>query len=529
IDILGKHKGVRSLAIYGGTGYGDQIHGLKSGVQVVVGTPGRVVDHINKGTLQLDGLQTLVLDEADEMISMGFKEDLETVLQAAPKDQANIWLFSATMSPEVRGVADAYLTEPQKVQVNRTEMLPSTVEQVYFMVHEYDKPQLVTTLIDAADDFYGIIFCQTKSLVADLTQFLKDKGYTADALHGDIDQTGRDRVMKNFRDRKVTVLVATDVACRGLDVKDITHVVNYSIPRELDNYVHRIGRTGRSGKSGKAFSLVTRSHRELIGRIERMTKSRMTEGTIPSLKDIAIKKLVKAKEKFVTAGPQGRLTDLLGATWADVIDTLTKEEITARFLAMLNPELAPAKASDKEEVQVRAPAEPGRGGGGARYADRGGDRGGDRGAPRAGGYQGRPSPARGGERNDRGSYAPRDAGAPRYAGPRAAAGEGRPSYARAAGPKPPWKKNEEARFEGAAPRAPYGDAPPAKARWKKDFKAAAPKEGGAPSADGVKKAAFKKPYGKKFAKGEGEGAAPQGGMSKFKKAARWGDASATKH
>ncbi|RYZ94288.1 MAG: DEAD/DEAH box helicase, partial [Proteobacteria bacterium] len=345
-------------------GYGDQIHGLKSGVQVVVGTPGRVVDHINKGTLQLDGLQTLVLDEADEMISMGFKEDLETVLQAAPKDQANIWLFSATMSPEVRGVADAYLTEPQKVQVNRTEMLPSTVEQVYFMIHEYDKPQLVTTLIDAADDFYGIIFCQTKSLVADLTQFLKDKGYTADALHGDIDQTGRDRVMKNFRDRKVTVLVATDVACRGLDVKDITHVVNYSIPRELDNYVHRIGRTGRSGKSGKAFSLVTRSHRELIGRIERMTKSRMTEGTIPSLKDIAIKKLVKAKEKFVTAGPQGRLTDLLGATWADVIETLTKEEITARFLAMLNPVLAPAKASDKEEVQVRAPAEPGRGGGG---------------------------------------------------------------------------------------------------------------------------------------------------------------------
>ena len=176
IDLLGKFKGVRALPVYGGTGYGDQIYGLKSGAQVVVGTPGRVVDHIEKGTLNLSSLETLILDEADEMISMGFKEDLEKVLEAAPKGQANIWLFSATMSPEVRGVADAYLKDPQKVQVNRTEMLPSTVEQVYFMIHEYDKPRLVCRLIDAADDFYGIIFCQTKSLVADLSQFLKERG-----------------------------------------------------------------------------------------------------------------------------------------------------------------------------------------------------------------------------------------------------------------------------------------------------------------------------------------------------------------
>lgn len=513
IDLLGKHKGVRSLAVYGGTGYGDQIYGLKAGAQVVVGTPGRVVDHIEKGTLQLDQLQTLVLDEADEMISMGFKEDLENVLKAAPKDQANIWLFSATMSPEVRGVADAYLKNPQKVQVNRTEMLPSTVEQVYFMIHEYDKPQLVTKLIDAADDFYGIIFCQTKSLVADLTQFLKDKGYNADALHGDIDQTGRDRVMKNFRDRKVTVLVATDVACRGLDVKDITHVVNYSIPRELDNYVHRIGRTGRSGKSGLAFSLVTRSHRELIGRIERMTKSRMTEGQVPSMRDIAAKKVNKNKERFIATGPQGRLKELLGETWNDAVAELSKEEIISRFLAILNPDLAPTGAEPKEEVQVRALAEPAARGG--RYADRGdrGDRGADRGPRRD--YGG---PARGGYRGgDRSEgprhYAARDAGGERPA----------PRFEKRTAP---WQKNEESRWGG--PASATRSAEGVKPRWKKDFKKAAPAAGApvseAPSFSSDKK---KKPYGKKFAKGgDAAPAGAQGGYGKFKKASRWGDKAA---
>ncbi len=354
IDLLGKYKGVKSLPIYGGTGYGEQIAGLRGGANVVVGTPGRVVDHINKGYLNLSQLETLILDEADEMISMGFQEDLEAVLKAAPKGQANIWLFSATMGSEVRHVADAYLNNPQKVQVNRTEMLPNTVEQRYYKVHEYDKAEVLCKLIDAADDFFGIVFCQTKALVMDVNSFLIGRGYRSDCLHGDMDQTGRDRVMSAFRERKISMLIATDVACRGLDVKDITHVVNYSIPRELDNYVHRIGRTGRIGKTGIALSLVTFSHRELIGRIERMTKSLMKEGHIPTPKEIALKRVSKVRAAFEARGPQGRVEALLDDSWKTLLEGLSKEEIAARFLSMLCQDLSGAQAPERLQ-DSRAP------------------------------------------------------------------------------------------------------------------------------------------------------------------------------
>ncbi|MGZ3742190.1 MAG: DEAD/DEAH box helicase, partial [Bdellovibrionota bacterium] len=377
IDLLGKYLGIKALPIYGGTGYGDQIYGLKNGATVVVGTPGRVVDHIEKGTLSLRNLKTLVLDEADEMISMGFQEDLEAVLRAAPEGQANIWLFSATMGAEVKHVADAYLKNPQRVQINKTEVLSSTVEQIFFKTHEYDKPELLCRLIDAADDFYGIVFCQTKALVADVTTFLAGKGYKADCLHGDLDQTARDRVMKAFRDRRISVLVATDVACRGLDVKDVTHVVNYSIPRELDNYVHRIGRTARSGKAGIAFSLVTFSHRELIGRIERLTKSKMKEGTVPSHKDIALKRVNKVRAAF-EASPQGRATAILPEDWKQALGEMTQEDIAGRFLAMMMPDLFAEKKTEECLADSR-PAAPavrpektqsaGRSGGG--FRDRG--------------------------------------------------------------------------------------------------------------------------------------------------------------
>jgi ATP-dependent RNA helicase DeaD len=349
LKLLGRHLGVRTVAIYGGTGYGDQIYGLKQGAQIVIGTPGRVVDHIEKGTLRLANLRTLVLDEADEMISMGFKEDLETVLQAAPKGQANTWLFSATMGADVRSVADHYLNSPQKVQVNRTEMLSAGVEQIYYRVHEYDKPEILCKLIDAADDFYGIVFCQTKSLVSDLYQYLLGKGYRVDCLHGDLDQTSRDRVMKAFRERKIAILIATDVACRGLDVKDVTHVVNYSIPRELDNYVHRIGRTARSGKTGIAMSLVTPSHRELIGRIERMTKSKMKEGQVPTHREIVLKRILKVQTAFQAQGPQGRAAAMLPEAWKEELAGLSKEEITARFLTLMMPDAFQERAEEKKK------------------------------------------------------------------------------------------------------------------------------------------------------------------------------------
>jgi ATP-dependent RNA helicase DeaD len=339
LNLLGKHKGVRALPIYGGASYSDQIHGLKRGVNIVVGTPGRIIDHMTRGTLKLQDVKTVILDEADEMISMGFKDDLEQILVATPKEQSNIWLFSATMGKEVRRVADTYLRDPQQVQVNRKEMLSSTIEQLYYPTRESDKPEILCKLIESADDFYGIIFCQTKSLVSDLTQYLVNKGYKVDCLHGDKDQNSRERTMQAFRDRKVTVLVCTDVASRGLDVKDITHVINYSIPRELDNYVHRIGRTARSGKSGVAMSLVTAANRGLIGRIEAMTKSKMKEGKIPTRKDIGMKKASKVLSQFQEQKFFQRGMEVLGEDWKSAISTMTNEEVVGRFLTLLAPDI----------------------------------------------------------------------------------------------------------------------------------------------------------------------------------------------
>jgi ATP-dependent RNA helicase DeaD len=339
IDLLGKYLKVRALPIYGGARYDDQIFGLKTWAQVVVGTPGRVIDHMKRGTLKLDNLTTLILDEADEMISMGFKEDLETILESAPRDNAKIWLFSATMSKDIRRVADTYLRSPKQVQINRTEVLSDKVEQLYYITRESDKPEVLCKLIEAAEDFYGVIFCQTKSLVSDLSHFLTSKGYKVDSLHGDKDQNQRERTMLAFRNRKVMILVCTDVAARGLDVKDVTHVINYSIPRELDSYVHRIGRTARSGKSGFALSLVTPATRGLIGRIEKMTNSKMKEGKIPTRRDIGAKKVNQILAKFQTQKNYVRAMEHISNEWQIAIAGMPVEEVIGRFLSLTSPDL----------------------------------------------------------------------------------------------------------------------------------------------------------------------------------------------
>lgn len=396
IALLGKHKGVRTAAVYGGSSFGDQVYALKQGATVVVGTPGRVIDHLDRGTLSLDALTVVVLDEADEMISMGFKDELEAILKRVPKDAADIWLFSATMSREVRRVADSYLRAPKQVEINRKEMLSENVEQLFYVTHEGNKPEILCKLIDAADNFYGIVFCQTKALVSDLTMYLSNRGYKVDCLHGDMDQRARERTMQSFREHRVQLLVCTDVAARGLDVKDITHVVNYSIPRELDSYVHRIGRTARSGKSGVAMSLVTPANRRLIERIEWMTKSRMQQGRIPSNFDIAAKKVAAMLPKFEAQTQSARVIELLGEGWKTAIATMPPEEIVARFLGMLLPELvndpekkvlgmAPARDDrpSREEGRPSRPyapkrfdggGRPGYGGGGDRPGYGGGDR-----------------------------------------------------------------------------------------------------------------------------------------------------------
>lgn len=333
VDLLGKHLGIRSLAIYGGAGYDEQLRGLRMGAPVVVGTPGRMIDHLERGTLKLGHVKIVVLDEADEMISMGFKEDMETILETVPQESAQTWLFSATMSPQVRKVADEFLDNPETVQVNRTERLSNTVQQIGYLTQEKNKPEVLCKLIDAADDFYGVIFCQMKSLVVDLTRYLNERGYKADCLHGDMSQAARESAMQAFRDKRLKILVCTDVASRGLDVKDITHVVNYSLPRELDLYVHRIGRTGRAGKEGIAMSLITPSHRHLANKIEKMLKTRLEKGEVPTRREIGLKKIARELESFKAIEGADKALELLDNNWKEAVANMSPQEVAARFLS----------------------------------------------------------------------------------------------------------------------------------------------------------------------------------------------------
>jgi ATP-dependent RNA helicase DeaD len=355
LNLMGKHKGIKALPVYGGTGYGEQQEGLRHGVQIVVGTPGRLIDHLDRRALTLDAIKTVVLDEADEMISMGFRDDLEKILKSVPREKSHIWLFSATMSGDVRRVADTYLRHPKQVQVNRTEMLSTTVEQIYYTVRESDKPEILCKIVEATEDFYGLVFCQTKALVAELSEYLQGRGLKVDCLHGDKSQDDRERTMRAFRDKKVTLLICTDVASRGLDVKELTHVINYSVPKELDVYVHRIGRTARSGKPGTAISFMIPTHRHLISRLEHWTKSKMKEGKVPSRKDIATKKVSKLLERFLGQKHFARAAELLGPDWKAATGEMSPDEVIGRFIAMTSPELFEERPKEKPFVQAHVP------------------------------------------------------------------------------------------------------------------------------------------------------------------------------
>ena len=388
INLLARFKKTKAIAIYGGSDYAGQLRALRDGVAIVVGTPGRIIDHLDRKTLVLDHLQTVVLDEADEMISMGFKEEIEYILEKVNQEEKHqTWLFSATMSKDIRKIADQFLDKPKQIQINKTEGVTTAVKQYFYQVREDEKPEVVRKLIDQAPGFYGLIFCQTKLLVTDLTQSLKANGYLADCLHGDMEQNARERTMKAFKARQVNVLVCTDVASRGLDVKDLTHVINYSLPRELDLYVHRVGRTGRGGKEGLALSLVTPSHNGLISKIERATNSRMTRATIPNDADLLQIKISKALADFIAPAPEGsigfgKVKEMIStADWKKAIEHMDKEEIIARFLAKNLKVPAKKAATDSESPRDRD-RDAGRRGGGREYGRGGGGsnfRGGGRG------------------------------------------------------------------------------------------------------------------------------------------------------
>ena len=283
---LAKHKrGVRIEAIYGGDSIDRQIRSLKSGVHIVIGTPGRVMDHMERNTLKLGNVKMMILDEADEMLDMGFREDIESILEDMPEERQTI-LFSATMSKPIMQITQKFLQDPVLVKVVKKELTATNIEQVYFEVKPKAKVEVMCRLIDMYDLKLLLVFCNTKRKVDEIVEDLQIRGYQAEGLHGDLRQAQRNNVMSKFRSGTTSILVATDVAARGIDVDDVDAVFNFDIPLDEEYYVHRIGRTGRAGKSGRAFSMVGRDEKYRFREIQAYTKVRVDKGVIPSFEDI---------------------------------------------------------------------------------------------------------------------------------------------------------------------------------------------------------------------------------------------------
>ncbi|XEC96489.1 DEAD/DEAH box helicase [Paenibacillus tarimensis] len=282
IGKLSRYKGTRSLPIYGGQDIGRQIRALKKKPQIIIGTPGRLLDHINRKTIRLDDVQTVVLDEADEMLDMGFMEDITTILSLVPEERQTM-LFSATMPPNIQKLAQRFLKNPEHVSVIPKNITAPLIDQAYIEVHERQKFEALSRLLDMESPELAIVFGRTKRRVDELSEALQKRGYSADGLHGDLSQNQRDNVMRKFRDGSIDVLVATDVAARGLDVSGVTHVINFDLPQDPESYVHRIGRTGRAGKEGIAYSFVTPRETDHLHFIEKVTRQRITRKPLPSM------------------------------------------------------------------------------------------------------------------------------------------------------------------------------------------------------------------------------------------------------
>lgn len=305
--------GIKVLPVYGGQEISKQIRSLKGGVQVVIGTPGRVIDHINRHTLKMEQVGTIVLDEADEMLNMGFREDIETVLEKLPEEHQTL-LFSATMPKQIMEIARTYLKEPEMVKVVKKELTVPKIEQYYYEVNPRKKNEVLSRLLDMYDPELSLVFCNTKRKVDELVEDLKGRGYFAEGLHGDMKQSQRDRVMNGFRNGRTDILVATDVAARGIDVDDVEAVFNYDVPQDDEYYVHRIGRTGRAGRSGRAFTLVVGREIYKLKDIQRYCKTKIKRQPIPSVDDITDIKAEKILEKagsFIESENLGKMIDIL--------------------------------------------------------------------------------------------------------------------------------------------------------------------------------------------------------------------------
>ena len=324
---------LRVVAVYGGADISKQISALKHGAHVVVATPGRIYDLVRRKRIDLSGVSTLVLDEADEMLKMGFREDVDAILAETPSEK-NTLLFSATMSPGIVAIARNYMRDPWEVTIGQKNAGAENVTHIFHMVHSRDRYDALKRVVDYYPDIYGIVFCRTRQETKEVAASLMRDGYNAEALHGDLSQSQRDYVMQKFRDRNLSVLVATDVAARGLDVESLTHVINYNLPDDHEVYTHRSGRTGRAGKEGMAVSIINLKERGYISQIEKIVRKTIVQVPVPGGQEICERRLFNMIETMQNADVDHGQIDLYIDKAYEMLRDLSREEIIKRFVAL---------------------------------------------------------------------------------------------------------------------------------------------------------------------------------------------------
>ncbi|MGB8467934.1 MAG: DEAD/DEAH box helicase [Candidatus Babeliales bacterium] len=334
LKAVSAHTGIAIEPIYGGMPINQQITNIKRGAQIIIGTPGRLNDHLRRKTLSLSALSVLVLDEADIMLDMGFKEEIDEILQFAPKNR-QIWLFSATVRPGIKEIIKSHMANVSVIKAATPGLVSSQVEQYYCVVPMRKRVDATARFIEATPNFYGIIFCQTKLLASEVMEQLASKGFKVNCLHGDMKQTVRNQVIKGFKNKDFNILVATDVAARGIDVSDLTHVINFSIPNEFENYVHRIGRTGRAGKEGIAIVFVQPNEQYRIKRLERSANTKLQEISIPSIEAVMQIKMVAISDFIEQSKKPLEKLSSIHASLKETISSFTPAEIQQAFAVAL--------------------------------------------------------------------------------------------------------------------------------------------------------------------------------------------------
>ena len=329
INSLKGHKKLRVLPVYGGQSIELQLKRLKQGIDIVVGTPGRIIDHINRKTLKLNEISYMVLDEADEMLNMGFIEDVELILAKTNPDK-RVLLFSATMPKEILSISKKYMKNYEVISVKKENLTVDLIDQIYFEVRHSNKFEALCRIIDIEEIFYGLVFCRTKVDVDNVANHLVERGYDAGAIHGDMSQSQRENILSKFKRNKINILVATDVAARGIDIENLTHVVNYSSPQDPDSYIHRIGRTGRAGKGGTAITFVTPDEYRKLAFIKRITKADIRKEKIPKVEDI-----IKAKKLRIKTEIDDLINSETHKKYANIAESLLEENDPLRVVCAL--------------------------------------------------------------------------------------------------------------------------------------------------------------------------------------------------